>query len=49
MNKVIVSIIMLGISLALIIGAVIPVTVQIKETGQTVFDSVKNMNTSIKP
>lgn len=49
MNKVIISIILLGLSLALIIGAVIPVSNEIKNTGQTTFDAVKNMNNSIKP
>lgn len=49
MNKVIVSIILLAISLALIIGAVIPVANEIKTTGQTTFDAIKNVNNSIKP
>jgi len=49
MNRVIVSIILLSISLGLIIGSVLPVATEIKATGQTAFDAVKNMNSSIKP
>lgn len=49
MNKVIVSIVLLSISLALIIGGVLPVATEIKATGQTTFDAVKSMNSSIKP
>lgn len=41
MNKIIVSIILLGLCLALLIGSVIPVSKEIKATGQTTFDAVK--------
>jgi len=49
MNKIIISIILLGLSLALLLGSVLPVSREIKSTGQTTFDAVKNMNNSIRP
>ncbi len=48
MNKIIMSVILLSLSMALIVGAIIPVCTQIKNTGGTAFQSVKNMNTNIK-
>lgn len=48
MNKVIMSIILLGLCIALIIAVIVPVCTQIKATGQTSYEAVKNMNTNIK-
>lgn len=48
MNKIITSIILLALCIALIIGVVIPVCRQIKSTGETSYEAVKNMNTNIK-
>jgi len=49
MNKVIMTIIFFALCVALVIGVVIPITQQIKDTGQKSFDSVKNMSSNIQP
>lgn len=49
MNKIITSIILLAVTLALIISSILPVARQIRNTGDSTFEVVKNMNTSIKP
>ena len=47
MNKVIITIIMFAICMALVVGVVIPMSSQIKDTGQKTQDVVKNLNSNI--
>jgi hypothetical protein len=49
MNKVIFTIVLFAIGIALIISTVIPVSNQIKSTGSTVNAAVKNLNNNIVP
>ena len=49
MNKIITSIILLALCIALITGVVIPVTYQIKDAGQRSFDGIKNTANNIIP
>lgn len=47
MKDIIVKIILLAICVALIVGVIIPVAQQIKDTGQKTYNVVKNLNSNI--
>lgn len=47
MKSIIVKIILLAIVVSLIIAVVLPISHQIKDTGQKTFDAVKNLNSNI--
>ena len=49
MKDILVKIILLAICVALIAGVVIPLAVQVKESGQKAFETVKNLNSNITP
>jgi hypothetical protein len=47
MKKVIMTIILFGICMALVVGVIIPVTQLIRDTGQKSFNSVKTLSDNI--
>jgi hypothetical protein len=49
LKDIIVKIILLAICVALIVGVVIPIAQQVRDTGQKAFDVVKNLNSNISP
>jgi hypothetical protein len=49
LKDILVKIMLLAICVALIIGVVIPLAGQIRETGQNAFNTVKNLDSNITP
>ncbi len=47
MNQILMKIILFAIAVALVIGIVIPLSGQVRETGQKTFTWVKNLNDNI--
>lgn len=47
MKKVIISLIMFGLVMALVVGVVLPIANQLKSTGQKVYDTTKDTNNNI--
>lgn len=48
MKNIIIAIIMFALCVALLIGNVLPASKLISDTGQKVYESVKNLNDNIK-
>lgn len=49
MKDILIKIILLAICIGLIVGVVIPLAGQVRDTGQKAFDTVKNLNSNIAP
>lgn len=48
MKKVVIAIVLFAICMALVVSTVIPISQQIKDTGQKSFNAVKNTNSNIR-
>ena len=49
MKDILIKIILLAICVGLIVGVMLPLAGQVKDTGQKAFDTVKNLNSNIIP